>query len=641
MQDISKEELEEYIKPSLSYYEVLLRMKRDGYDVDIDSRYMTKKLINKINKYEIDVSHMKYNGLLYRHVVWCIPKDEFDKYVKDSSCFIDIIRKVEVDYKVRPSYNVITKRIKVENIDISHMNYASLNEYTNKKSATKTTKKICKLLKCKYCSTLFDIVKKRDARTICPTCKLEPKTTLQDTLTFGELKKKCKNIRSEWAKRIVMWARYNYIVSKRPLCCESCKYNKYVEICHLKGVAMFTDDTLIKDINHIDNLAALCPNCHWELDKGIRTIAEICPNIVPIYGFQQHGQKYVDTLTCKIGSNKYSTLDNMNKGSIFEKNGYTIGKTLINAHARTKFVNALKYNKCNCCNYDKHIEVCHIKAISDFSNDALIKEINAPSNLVALCRNHHKEYDKGVTKLKDLCSDEIIKVNDEYQKVIFEYNKLRYYSPQHHRQYSVAKRRIKDRPSLEQLNKDIDELGNISRVAKKYKVSFNAIKKWIKWYNDPKNKDIIYQLKNKDNLLSNDAFDTPKIAKKVKAKKFKCKLCNVKMYANKTNTCGTCYKHIKQKEKLAKSYKCKYCNKVIKKRKSSSCIACHRTNNIYNPRPGARKIKDRPSNDQLNKDLEELKTYVNVAKKYNVHVTTIRYWFDFNTKHEQQIKQNL
>lgn len=50
--------------------------------------------------------------------------------------------------------------------------------------------------------------------------------------------------------------------------CAKCGYNKYVEICHIKSIKDFEDTDLICDINNINNLIQLCPNCHWELDNG-------------------------------------------------------------------------------------------------------------------------------------------------------------------------------------------------------------------------------------------------------------------------------------------------------------------------------------------------------------------------------------
>jgi len=64
--------------------------------------------------------------------------------------------------------------------------------------------------------------------------------------------------------------------------------------------------------------------------------------------------------------------------------------------ARRVFSNSGKSKKCLNCGYDKHIEVCHKKAVSDFSDDAKLSEINAVDNLISLCRNCHWEYDNGL-----------------------------------------------------------------------------------------------------------------------------------------------------------------------------------------------------------------------------------------------------
>lgn len=47
------------------------------------------------------------------------------------------------------------------------------------------------------------------------------------------------------------------------------------------------------------------------------------------------------------------------------------------------------------CGYDRHVNICHKKAVADFSDNALVKEINSIDNLVALCPTHHWEYDNG------------------------------------------------------------------------------------------------------------------------------------------------------------------------------------------------------------------------------------------------------
>ncbi len=45
--------------------------------------------------------------------------------------------------------------------------------------------------------------------------------------------------------------------------------------------------------------------------------------------------------------------------------------------------------------YNLHYEVCHIKPISAFLPTDFIADVNNLDNLVALCPNHHWEFDHG------------------------------------------------------------------------------------------------------------------------------------------------------------------------------------------------------------------------------------------------------
>lgn len=50
--------------------------------------------------------------------------------------------------------------------------------------------------------------------------------------------------------------------------CQNCGYDKHTEVCHIKDISTFSEDTLISVVNSPDNLVRLCPNCHWEFDHG-------------------------------------------------------------------------------------------------------------------------------------------------------------------------------------------------------------------------------------------------------------------------------------------------------------------------------------------------------------------------------------
>jgi hypothetical protein len=63
-------------------------------------------------------------------------------------------------------------------------------------------------------------------------------------------------------------ARKAYLKSDKPQCCVECGYSLHFEVCHIVDIANHPLDTLIREINDLSNLVALCRNHHWEFDKG-------------------------------------------------------------------------------------------------------------------------------------------------------------------------------------------------------------------------------------------------------------------------------------------------------------------------------------------------------------------------------------
>lgn len=49
-------------------------------------------------------------------------------------------------------------------------------------------------------------------------------------------------------------------------CCEECGWSRHVEVCHIKSISSFPEDTTIDKVNDPSNLKLLCPNCHWLFD---------------------------------------------------------------------------------------------------------------------------------------------------------------------------------------------------------------------------------------------------------------------------------------------------------------------------------------------------------------------------------------
>jgi hypothetical protein len=65
---------------------------------------------------------------------------------------------------------------------------------------------------------------------------------------------------------------------------------------------------------------------------------------------------------------------------------------------------AIKYSRrercCENCGYNKHVEVCHIKAVAQFHESSSLYEINNENNLILLCPNCHWEFDNNILKIQ-------------------------------------------------------------------------------------------------------------------------------------------------------------------------------------------------------------------------------------------------
>jgi 5-methylcytosine-specific restriction endonuclease McrA len=120
--------------------------------------------------------------------------------------------------------------------------------------------------------------------------------------------------------------------------------------------------------------------------KRIRSII-YCQNC----GLEKPNSVHKESKYCRVCRPNYGQ-DLTLAQAIYKKHGAPNAYTLIRVRAR-QIAKSINLVKCSKCSYDKHIEIAHIKAISDFSQDTLISEINSLDNLLALCPNCHWEFD--------------------------------------------------------------------------------------------------------------------------------------------------------------------------------------------------------------------------------------------------------
>ena len=103
----------------------------------------------------------------------------------------------------------------------------------------------------------------------------------------------------------------------------------------------------------------------------------------------------------KKAENGVLFIEIMTRRELIEKRGSRqSARIAIASHARKLYMLSGRSKQCGVCGYDKHIEICHMRAVSSFSDDSFIGEINDLNNLVALCPNHHWEFDNNQLELE-------------------------------------------------------------------------------------------------------------------------------------------------------------------------------------------------------------------------------------------------
>jgi 5-methylcytosine-specific restriction endonuclease McrA len=125
----------------------------------------------------------------------------------------------------------------------------------NNKNRTRKQRKY----KCRKCNNRVSY-----KRTTCITCTQVPATTLQEAMYLLHHKS------SAYA---LVRTRARAIMKNENKICKNCGYSKHVEVCHIIPISSFSPNTLLSVINSKNNLILLCPNCHWEFDRGFLTLS--------------------------------------------------------------------------------------------------------------------------------------------------------------------------------------------------------------------------------------------------------------------------------------------------------------------------------------------------------------------------------
>lgn len=150
-------------------------------------------------------------------------------------------------------------------IDRNPNNFCSRScsaSYTNKTSPKRALEG-----NCKECNKPIS-----SALSFCKECSKWTRSPIKGRLYYDDKTLEEATREGKKASRyctIREYARKTLLKSGIEKCCKNCGYDNHVEVCHIKSISSFDLSTTIREINDLSNLIYLCPNCHWELDKGI------------------------------------------------------------------------------------------------------------------------------------------------------------------------------------------------------------------------------------------------------------------------------------------------------------------------------------------------------------------------------------
>lgn len=194
-----------------------------------------------------------------------------------------------------------------------------------------------------------------------------------------------------------------------------------------------------------------------------------------------------------INKKESKSLQDYTKGELFSNRAnWQSARSSIQKLARKIYFSNNSQPCCAVCGYNKQIEVAHIKAVSEFNNDITIAEINNIQNLVALCPNHHWEFDNGFLKynektkqFEDTGKESELKTG-VLKKESWTKRKLKI---RNENGLTEAQQKVQNRqrlmskcPQKEILEQDLQKL-SLVQIGKKYGVTDNSVRKWCKRLN--------------------------------------------------------------------------------------------------------------------------------------------------------------
>lgn len=185
----------------------------------------------------------------------------------------------------------------------------------------------------------------------------------------------------------ILW--YNYLMTNctesyvhTTLLCKYCQepFPKRVGKPNAKDKQLFCNTSCAAKYNNrvrFPNSASSLACAHCLVNPKERR-SRYCTTCRDTKAYRFTGRRTAEDVTLQVLKDKY---------------GLSQYHAKIRGYARTVYYRTQRPKSCAICDYAKHVDICHIKDLKDFTLESKLSEVNHPENLVALCKNHHWEFD--------------------------------------------------------------------------------------------------------------------------------------------------------------------------------------------------------------------------------------------------------
>jgi hypothetical protein len=125
--------------------------------------------------------------------------------------------------------------------------------------------------KCKKCFIDYENNKNFVSKMLCKGCSdiYKDRTNYYKSLTVDLYHNmpSVKNKHPSWKSAHIRNFNKSWNKNLTKIPCQVCGYSKHVDLAHIIDIASFPPNATLGEVNHPDNIYALCKNHHWEFDN--------------------------------------------------------------------------------------------------------------------------------------------------------------------------------------------------------------------------------------------------------------------------------------------------------------------------------------------------------------------------------------